>query len=350
MNRLMCLALTLWCSIALLAEISPVPGTQHVVPVFDLSDLVCSGFVSKTEVLDEQTIHPAPKKLLRRRMIATVEVRDSFKDKYMAGSGPIRVEYETESPVTRASIPSVQHSETAILFLTRKSDTYVFSDPFLGAIPFSVAPKALRGDGLAKLESALVGVLKDSTKDDRINAMRLLEGMPDVQPDTIASIALLAESPDPEVAFTAIAVLLHNKVPNSVDILEKYLGGYKGDAVPFAVANIGSELRQIQDGNALNALQALSGSRYLSIKFGAMDALRSMKDPRSASTWIQRMRDSNGTIQYIAIISLAETFGMPEAYAPSMQQFEQNPEKYKDIWQAWWDQRTKAKNVGPARG
>jgi hypothetical protein len=51
---------------------------------------------------------------------------------------------------------------------------------------------------------------------------------------------------------------------------------------------------------------------------------------------VKRLDDSDGYIQYLAVISLAETFGKYEDYAPTMYLFDRNPRFYIGLWKSWW--------------
>jgi HEAT repeats len=105
------------------------------------------------------------------------------------------------------------------------------------------------------------------------------------------------------------------------------------------VWSIGAYLREVSDPEALPALEQLTASRFTSVQLGAMDALRKIKHPRSAPVLIQRLDDPNKVIRYQAVITLAETFGKDREFAPSMQQFDQDPERYVSAWKNWLSQQ-----------
>jgi HEAT repeat protein len=147
----------------------------------------------------------------------------------------------------------------------------------------------------------------------------------------------LSSSKDPEIAFWALAVLLNAKVPGSLESLNKYLQTYEGNSTPIAWTGIDSDLHQIRDPEARPLLETLTESRHVPIRFGAMQALRKIKSPKSAPALVRRLDDSDRTVQYIAVISLAEILGKYEGdYAPAMPTFEKNPGKYTDLWKQWW--------------
>jgi hypothetical protein len=68
-----------------------------------------------------------------------------------------------------------------------------------------------------------------------------------------------------------------------------------------------------------------------------MQSLRKMRSPRAAPVVVSRLDDPNSDIQYLAVITLAETFGKYGDYAPSVYLFRQRPQYYVDLWKKWWE-------------
>lgn len=329
---------TLVLSGLLLADIVPTPGTQPVKPVFDQADVVCSCAVESLNVLDEHRLERGGKPLIQRHISAKVQVRDSYKTDVNMGV-PLYVEFDEELPTMRASMPTLSTGETGILLLKIIAPSvYGFADPFLGVTPFASIPQQRGSLGLSKLQSALAGILHGGNRNDRINALRLLQGIDELSETTLAQVTPLSVSADPEVALSAVAVLLKTRSTDSVDRLENYLAAYIGEA-PVALLSIGTELGQVRDPKALPGLEALASSKYLPIKFGAMDAIRGIKDPQSVPVLIRRLDDSNSNIQYIAVITLAEILGKEGDYAPAMYLFDRNPGFYVNLWKTWGDQQ-----------
>lgn len=325
----------------LYADIGPSPGTQPVTPVFAAADLVCNCLVKSVASVDEPIV-VGERAAVRRHVTATVEVED-----YLKSDGPrnqvIHVEYTLDHQQGRRIAGARQElleGQTVLLFLRQTSPgVFSFADPFLGATPFRLLPKGQEAVGIMKLQHVLVGVARDSDTVDRIKALRLLQGFESFDQDSISSLAALWNSRDPEIAFTALGVLLKTRTPDSVERLKHYLDDYQGAAEPVALVSIGSELGQISDAKALTTIEALSSSRYVSIRFGAMDAMRLMRNPKSAATLVERLDDPNGTVQYLAVITLAEIFGKHDGdYAPTMNLFDEKPREYIQLWKLWWAQ------------
>jgi hypothetical protein len=272
--------------------------------------------------------------VLWRRMIANATVDDLYKGAIPEGT-TISIQYEDERPPTRI-LPGVSIGERALLFLkVTPPSIYTFADKFMRTIRFTSLPPQHANTGLPKLESALASVVRGTNREDRVNALMLLQGFDRLSSQTIRDVEPLGESDDPAIEFGAIAVLLKTKAPATVELLRKRLAEYSGSAEPIALVNIGSELGQIDDQRALVSIESLADSKYLSIRLGAMDALRRMKSDRSAPTLIRKLDDPDRNVQYIALITLAEMFNKQGEYAPSMYVFDQNPVYYVQLWKAW---------------
>ncbi len=322
-------------------EIAPVAGTQHVQPIFEKADLVCNCAVKSLKVLGQQRLGTSPKIVLSERVVATVEVEDLYKPADPPGI-LISVEFRREVPATRALGSPLQVGERALMFLKSTAPLqYVFADPVLGAVQFSSIPAVPDGEGLGKLQAAIMAVLGNAGRDDQIRALQLLEGFAEIKPHFLSAITTLSRSPDADTALYAFAVLLSGKTGSEADrttlkALNEYLEQYKGGSEPEALVNIGSELGQMNDNGSLREMESLATSRFVEIRRGAMQALRAEKSPLAAATLVGRLDDSDGYVRYLAVISLAETFGKHHDYAPSMYLCDKNPDTYVNLWTNWW--------------
>ena len=319
------------------AAIAPTPGTQNVTMLFDQSDLVCDCSVESVQMTGSEGADNDGGRVLHD--VATLRVNKSYKSVATVSSS-FNLEFENDQLVS---------GERAIMFLRSiGSSIYVLADPFLGATPFTFLPVESSDAGLQKLESTLANVVHQTTRDDQINAMKLLQGFSSLSPATISRLVPLSSSADPEIAFAAHAVLIKTGEVAHVESLRTYLRGYSADSAPSSILSIGTELGEIRDERALSALEELSGSKLLSIRIGAMQALRSMKSPAYAEAFVRRLDDSDGYIRYLAVISLAETFGKYGDFAPTMYLFDRNPAFYIGLWKSWLAEE--GNNTTPALG
>jgi hypothetical protein len=340
MRWLGCILASLMLPAAARADVAPVAGTQAVGPVFEKSDLVCSGTVRSIKIVGESTIGRPPKTVRRQHVLAAVEVEDSYKSTESVGSS-VSVEFDREIPATRADMPAIERGEAALLFLSATGrSTYSFSDPFLGATRFEFLPPRLSGQGIQKLQDALAAHLQTASGSDRRSALELLGGFDTIAPSTSSALSPLLLSPDAEVAASAFAVMLKNKQsPDKNEILmllKDRLASFPAEPEPAALINIGSALSETSDTHLLRAMESLSASRFAVIRRGAMQSLRAMKDRDAASTLVKRLDDQDGYVRYLAVISLSEAFDKHEDYGPSMYLFDKNPDFYVGLWKDWW--------------
>lgn len=321
------------------ADITPVAGTQPVGPVFEASGLVCSCVVLAVNIVREDHRGNPPKTVLVRYASASVEVDDTFRSTVPVGSR-IVVEFNEEVPATSASMPALQKGERALMFLEPSMKrTFEFADPFIGAVPFTVIPRTLGDPGMDKLQTALAAVLRIGDREDQVRAMHLLQGFPSISTETASTLASESNSSDPELAISAFAVLLKTEgcAGGNIPKLASYLRSYTGGPENESLISIGSELGQIDDPKCLTSAEELSGSKFVVIRRGAMQALRAMKNSAAAPTLVARLDDPDSYVRYLAVIALAETFGKYGDYAPNMQLFDASPDVYTGEWKAWWN-------------
>jgi hypothetical protein len=304
------------------AQVAPLSGESPVRPAFESADLVCGGLVISEKAIAAETG--------TKKVTVVLKVLDVYKWTTQEPSF-IMVEYDEGH---------FWVGEKAVLFLKlRAPSVYTLSDRFIGSTPFSSIPVQSTAPGLAKLEFTLAAIAQHSNRADQVNAMRLLQGFDVLSVSTVSTLSALSASRDPEIAFSAFAVLLKSKGPQDVARFATYLSQYSPESPPAATLSIGYELGSIQDEKALPAVEALTNSTLISIRIGAMQALRAMKNPTSAPTLAKKLDDSDAYVRYLAVISLAETFGKYDDYAPNMQLFDSNPEFYVQTWKSWLAQQ-----------
>jgi HEAT repeat protein len=188
-----------------------------------------------------------------------------------------------------------------------------------------------------KLQHVLTSVAQSTVSLDQLRALRLLLGFDHIADETLSVVRPLSQSGDPDIALTALGVLLRTKSVDSVQKLRQYLESYTADAEPSALFVIGPELREISNPNALLALEALSRSKFRSVQSGAMDGIRRIRDPKSVPFLMAKLGDPDSDVQYVALITAAEILGKYEGdFAPSMYLFDKNPQYYIGLWKQWW--------------
>jgi hypothetical protein len=313
-------------------QFAPIPGTELVQPVFDKADLVCSCRVESAEVVTSESASTDrdPGKVVR----VTASVRDIYKS-VVQSLGLIVFEYPKD-PMSEN--PGVRVGDVVLLFLNGPtSGMFELANPFIGFTAFSVLPQVEGNTGLGKLQSALAMSVRQGGHYDQVSAMRLLEGFSRLDPSTVTVVSALSSSSDPEIAFTALGVLVKTGTPDSVAKLRRYVEAYRENQPPIGLVSAAGELSLVTDPEALPDIERLSGSRFLAIQIAAMDVIRHIASAKSAPALIQRLDDPNRNVQYAAVITLSEIFGARDGeLAPDVELFGKKPQYYISVWKRWW--------------
>jgi hypothetical protein len=330
-------ALLSWAAMAA-ADVMPVPGTQRVKPVFDKSDLVCICTAESTNREVQSGLQDsAGRPIARITTTTTFAIATVYK-----GAGLVRqqlvIRSVYDSPLPPPPEGSFKKGQPFLLFLVRASPAiYETADKFLGMSPFTIVPTGRIVAGLTGLETTLVRIVAQANRENQLRALRLLEGFNAISQQTQALIRRIADSDDFEMALTAWAILLKTKSPDVVAGLLGYLSVRPPSKPTLALLGVEEGLSTIRDERALGTLEQLASSKYFEIRTGALYALRGMKDPRSVPTLVQRLDDDRPELQYLALITLAETLKKYEGdYAPSMYLFDKKPQYYIGLWKQWW--------------
>lgn len=324
----------LLASLVVSGRVGPIPGSEPVRPAFEKADLVCFGEITDADVVKSNDKSGG-------------SVKSS--DHYQLKLHEIFKETESFPPTITLELPhdpgasgtSLQRGQSALFFLSKEPNSlFVLSNAFIGVTMFTSLSGGSALEGLPKLETALATEARSGTSiTDRVNALQLLEGFDTLSSATMTIVAGLSSETSPEIALTSIAIQLKNNEPDSVSQLRRFLSAYNVESAPTAILNCGTALGRITDPGALRDIEVLSGSRYLSIQLGAMDALRAIKNQDSAPTLVARLDDSNEMIRYLAVMSLGEIFSSDDAYHPSLKDFRQDQQKFVSHWKEWWAAR-----------
>jgi len=310
-------------------QAGPIPGTQPLNPVFQKADLVCS---CRVRFATTQRASSLPK-----TSADTVRLTASVLRAYKSAEGLSRsifVEYPGDP---MSNDPGVTPGAVLLLFLVQTGpQTYTLADPFIGLTRFAklnVGRPVVQG--LDDLQTALATVAQQGFHTDRVNAMRLLAGFANFLPETISVANSLSTSQDPELAFSALALLVRADAGHGVPSLRLYIDHYRSERPPISFFAAASVLGTVSDRRALPDLEALSGSKYLWIQLASMASIRHIASPTSAHVLIQRLDDPNRLVKYSALITLAEIFGKGGDFGPSAELFDKDPRPYIRRWKDW---------------
>lgn len=315
------------------------PGSVQVEAVFAQASLVCNCVV-KSIVDHAYPIEIRGRASMRYEVTAQITIRDVYKSDDLRVTN-IAVQYVVDKQQGQSIAGSrleLSKGQTVLLFLTKTgTDTYEFADPFIGGTEFSSLPNEGGDLGPIKLQHVLTSVAQSTVSLDQLQALRLLLGFDHIADETLSVVRPLSQSGNADIALTALGVLLRTKSVDSVQKLQQYLESYTANAEPSALFVIGPELREISNPNALPVLEALSGSKFRSVRSGAMDSIRRIRDPKTVPFLMAKLGDPDSDVQYVALITAAEILGKYEGdFAPSMYLFDKNPQYYIGLWKQWW--------------
>lgn len=339
MKGLATFLLAVFSSSVALAQPGPIPGTQPVRPVFEHSDLVCMCLAEFVSIQRQQPPANADRDQ-RVRQDVTINLQPLEVYKTDETTQSITVKYAEDVPMLWPQVAMLQRGQMGLVFLKSTAPgIYDFSDRFLGVTLFSALPQKVEASGLAGLESALARIIQGTNRGDRLSALWLLQGYDHLSGETIVAVTSLTSPDDPAIALTSWAILLKAHAPESVQGLAHFLAGYRGDGEPTdALIGVEDGLSGVRDESSLSTLESLTDSKYMQVRQGAMQGVRGIGNPKSATVLVKRLDSSDPFVQYEAVITLSEIFRKYGDFGPSMLLFDRNPQKYVQLWKKWWEE------------
>jgi hypothetical protein len=263
------------------------------------------------------------------RAIASLSV-----DKVVKGdaASSVDVEFQPELPAAYADIES---SSAGMFFLSRNANSgFRFVDP---KYPYLIA----RADASLAEQPPLDRVvdiigqvlLKPGPIEDRRLAVRVLSSAP-----TEAATELLrqaARDKDVVIRMHSISALLNRDDVETLAIAEPLLLNPPAKTDQYLIDNVSSALAGIKNPRAIPALQRLLRAADSRTRLGAVSALRQMNAQDAIEALVIALGDSNRDVRYEAVIGLAEVTGQKNEWAPAMDTFAQNEQRYLDHWKEW---------------
>jgi hypothetical protein len=253
-------------------------------------------------------------------------------------------------------------------------------DPYSGPVwtPLEVGQHGLllldASGALAQLDypllpiSADAAVLPDTVRPlDAVGQYFLLSLRPDAPPSLLElcldgaldlgiaqqateSLKALAASGDPAVEGIGLWGLMEVKDAQAVAHAVAFLLSDRGASVPVPTQIfLGSAIGKLADPALAGAVLPLLSSPEQSVRHSAIDALRRMKAPAAVPALIDLAKRPDLYEQWSALIALCDILGIesPDALGP-LEEYERNPQPYRDWWARWWDTEGKAKYATPA--
>ena len=298
------------------AEITGPPGSQDIRALFMGSDIVCQAHVAKVGI---QT--------------ATVLVDRAYK-------GNIPAFRLLNVRVSSTLIPEWRSSKTILLFLLKNADGSY--QPVGGAANvFQTSGTLLypkQEDGLAQLEHDVAGGLTGADQDK--NQLTILLGLSTIDGFTESRVAEISLKEPFTLRLRALAVLM---TTNKTQYFEQTL-----QLLTNATSSVSSIDGQIIAGRVYNADAGVPTRvfdefvllPFPAVQLSALEVVRKRRSTESLPALMAVLTSSSSLVlKYIAIAALSEALPDVDNKAPSMREFNQNPNVYLEVWEKWWREK-----------
>ena len=321
---------------------SPVPrtGTEDIAKMMAASGLVCKGQVVEAP---QPTFVPSSAGVAHSTMTANVRPDRCFKGSSKGAFIPVLFD-----GVISGVYPSfvLHKGDYRLFFLKRQNDAYAVVDPWFGALSVSREMGAAPGssDEMYALELDLKAGLRDSNRELALNNVRMLGNMKHIR-STSELIELLHHS-DLLGKIYIWQALLRLKDYSVLPAVSEF---FKSQPAPshelrlprdrlfqmqFELAN---EIGAIRDPHTLPFLETFAvNGKSSNLRMSALQALRSIDSPHSATTFLKALGDSNSDNAFSAMLGLVVLAGGPVAWVPTWKEFKKDPEFYAAKCREWW--------------
>jgi len=327
---------SLWIMSLLLS----LPGNGTVVPHLDVAalaeraDLIVVGRVTNRERGRRITLPASEGNTLGWNMRGFLQV-----DKTIKGSvqGSV-VTFTFILPDEGIGYTSIGVGRYGVFFLRQADDGHEVLDPYHAYVPAVPGALTQTGSALEKVTRELANVVASPSRTPpdrwtRWDAVRALETI--LSPSASATLRTAVDDKDPLVGVWAMSALLNRNDLSVLDGVEK-LGPIPSDPhVENLTAHLGFAIERVKDKRAIPQLSRLLRNGDVNIRRGAASALRNTQDSRAIKPLTEALYDSDGEVQYQAVIGLAEITGTTGEWAPASDTFLKNPQRYLDHWRDW---------------
>jgi HEAT repeat protein len=199
--------------------------------------------------------------------------------------------------------------------------------------------------GLSLLQRDIARALKGSDLNSLRRALAMLSEFDVLDAETFRDLTAIKDQPDADSKILRLIALAKfnraAKTPESVaagSILRElgYALKARGDSPPPNVAQVAFAIANDGTVSDLSALEDITTSPIPYIRRSAMRGIRKLGTPKSVPFLVAQMRSADIEVKYLAVITLAEIVSKNGQFAPAMDLFERDPERYTALWAAWW--------------
>lgn len=333
------------CSLTLLAFLSTSafayptasPGAEDIPKMMAVSALVCKGEVVEAPMF---SISPA------RAPDLTATVRPDRCFKGSLNTSSISVLFDGSiSPDSPSFV--LHRGDYLLFFLTPQNGAYAVVNPWFGALPVSrnLVRAPASGDEMYALEQDLEAGLQDPDRELVLDSIQMLGDMKHLR--STSDLVALLDSSDLLVKTYTWQAFLRLKDYSVLPAVSGFFASQPGlphqlslprDRLFYIQQELIVQIGVIRDPAALAFLESFAvNGKSLLLRSNALQALRAINSPHSASTFLTALDDANPEITYSAMQGLLSLAGPgPKEWVPTWKQFDEAPTLYAAKCREWW--------------
>lgn len=322
----------------------PLPGTEDIPKMVGASTLVCKG-----EVVEA----PIPKFASSPMPDLTGNVRPDRCFKGSLNGSWILIVFDGSVSGTGPSFV-LHKGDYRLFFLKPQNGAYAVVDRWFGALPVSrelgLVPAG--GDGMYALELDLKAGLRDHNKDLILDSIQMLGDMRYLR--STSELTMLLDRSDLLLKTYVWQALLRLKDYSVLPAVSRFFKSQPEvprelmlprDRLFEMQDELAREIGAIRDPETLPFLEefAVTGKGY-SLRMNAIQALRAVHSPHSASAFLKALGDPSPDNGFSAMQGLLSLAGPGRTdWVPTWKQFDEAPAVYAAKCREWW------RTEGPAK-
>ncbi len=328
-----------WLLLSASSEAILVPGIDLPALIRD-SDLIVAGRVTHTRREGPATINLQGNILEARLMAAELEVERPLKGQ--AGT-PI-VAFKFLEPHAPVGYGEVTKGDFGVFFLKKTAGGFEVLDPRHPSVVAAPGTQLVPASLLDEIIQEVAHVLDspETSAGDRwlhLDAVLVLRSV--VTPRTTSALRAATNDKDPLPRIWAIAALLERNDLSLLPIVKEIALSPTQSIDDNLMKLLGSAVWDVKDPRAIPTLAQLVRAPNVDIRRGAAGALRNAHDPSAIGPLTQALYDTDSNVRYSGVIGLAEVTGTIGEWAPALDTFLKDEQRYVDYWGNWAKTRKK---------
>jgi len=318
---------------------------------FAASDLVCRGTVSAITALSREGATDATGKLTPVDYDISFSDASCYKGTVKSQRFVVRIRRHDQSQ----GRPGAVRTRELLFLKTSEGSVLEPVEDGRSAILFWDLPRPSPGtrSGIPQLQRDIASVALDRRDLSRSKeALQLFLSFGHLDPDVRATLAQLQGSGDADTRLLCLEARLktagagdHHALLRELAVALSARGGENPPGM-FEILDVIAQKSSFWD---FEALKMLVRCPYPLLRSSAMDAIRSLRAPRTMPFLVEQLDSNDPDVQYDALITLAEITNKGGDFGPTMDTFEKQPEKHIALWKKWWQDEGARRYAAPAR-